>query len=224
MAEFFRFAGGMSLRRRAIFGAFALALLALGAAGCSDLLSRPDPEKRLFVLTAERSRTEPAPAGGVVLALRPFSVGPGLDDAGLVTRISGRVVQSDFYHQFFVPPATLIEAATRRWLRASGLFSDVTFPESQLEPSLVLEGALVSVLGSLEREPPVAVLHVQTLLLDVRGPRPEPVAHGDYRVERPLAAIGPDGVVAALDEALAEVLTRLEADLAKRFGRSGRKR
>lgn len=196
------------MRRRAILAAVAL----LGA--CSNPLSRPYPEKRLYVLTAQRSSPLPAPVRGRTLMVRSVTAAPGMEGRGLITRRPGNVQESDFWNEFFTSPAAMVQAAVRQWLSDSGLFVAVLDQGSAGQADLALEAVLVAAIGDgAAPAAPFARLHLQTLLLGLDRTPPRILARGDYDRRVPVASLAPEVVVPGLSQALALVLADLEADL-----------
>jgi ABC-type uncharacterized transport system auxiliary subunit len=195
------------VRRRAL-----LAAAVLG--GCGNPLSRPYPEKRLYVLEARRPVALPAPARGRTLVVRSVTAAPGMEGRGLVTRRPGNVQESDFWNEFFTAPAAMVQESLRRWLADAGLFAAVLDQGSAGRADLALESVLVAALGDgTDPAAPVARLHLQTLLLGLDRTPPRIVARGDYDRRVPLPALAPEVVAPGLSQALALVLADLEADL-----------
>jgi cholesterol transport system auxiliary component len=203
------------MRRRGVLAAPALLLLE----GCANPLSRPYPEKRLYVLAARRATALPAPAQGRVLVVRSVTPAPGMEGRGLVTRRPGHVQESDFWNEFFAPPAAMVQDALRQWLSDAGLHAAVLDQGSRARADLALESVLVAAIGDgSDPSAPAARLHLQTLLLGLDRTPPRILARGDYDRRVPVAALAPDAVVEGLSRALALVLADLEADLRRVAG------
>jgi ABC-type uncharacterized transport system auxiliary subunit len=195
--------------RRALLGAG----LALPLAACTDALQQPYPEKRSYVLRAERPQKATAPANGPVLGMRRFRVSPGYDGRGIVTRTDALTQKSDFYNEFFVPPGNMMEEIVGSWLRDSGLFASVVPALSQLTPTHALEGTLVSLYGDFGATPPQAVIELQLLVLDIQDTRNRVTAKGDYRQAVPIPARTPDALVRGWSDALAQIMAQFEGEL-----------
>lgn len=187
--------------------------LAFVVAGCSDPLQQPYPEKRSFVIRAERPEKAPAARNGLVLGIRRFRVSPGYDGRGLVTRTDALSQKSDFYNEYFVAPGNMAEETVSTWLRDSGLFSSVVPALSQLTPTHALEGTLVSLYGDYSLGQPQAVIDLQILVLDIRDRANRVVATGDYKRMVPVQDRSPDALVRGLSLAFAQAMTGFEAEL-----------
>jgi len=190
-----------------------LGALTLLLAGCVSLRNEY-PEKRFFVLEAERNGT-PAPASRpAILAVRKCSVAPRYEARGLVYRTGELTYVSDFYNQFFLPPDDMITGEIRRWLERSGLFRHVVDPSSQVEPTHALEAAVAALYGDfLDKRSPRAVLEVKFALIDLARAPAEIVFERDYRREVALETTAAAGLAAGLSDALGQVLAEFEKDL-----------
>jgi cholesterol transport system auxiliary component len=197
------------MRRRGLAAA-----LGLVAAACSNPLSRPYPEKRLYVLDAQRPSTLPAPTRGRTLVVRTVTPAPGVEGRGLITRRPGNVQESDFWNEFFTAPAAMVQDAMRQWLSDAGMFTAVLDQGSRGRADLALESVLVAVLADgTDPAAPVARVHLQTLLLGLDRTPPRILARGDYDRRVPIASLAAEVVAPGLSQALAMVLADLEADL-----------
>ena len=102
---------------------------------------------------------------------------------------------------------------TREWLDRSGLFRAVVASTSQADPRYALEGSLISVHGEEDGGTHRAVLEAQFLLLDARAPNTPILFQRQYRQAVPVANGSAAALAGGLNEALAAILTQLEADL-----------
>ncbi len=192
---------------------FSLIILA-SLPGCASL-SRPDPDRRYYLLQVQRP--EPAlkrPAEAPILAVRSFRVAPAYDSRGIVTIRSDGLVQRDFYERFFLPPGELLAGQFRNWLDQTGVFSLVTDLGGLAEPDLILEGYVLELHQDLRDGRREAVLALQILLL-----RPnsfgamEVVVQRDYRQELALSDASISSLVAGWNLALEMILTDVETAL-----------
>ena len=128
--------------------------------------------------------------------------------------------ETDYYHQFLVLPGIMITEETRDWLANSALFGRVTAVGSRLEPTYLLEGNVIDLYADFARKAaPEAVVEIRFFLLV--GPEAnESVALSEtYRAANPISARTAEAVIEALSKSLADILTRLEADIAKVLAR-----
>ncbi len=197
--------------------AMGLALAAvLTASGCVKL-SKAYPQKAYHVIEVERPSADTAPTDAPAIAVRPFHVSPGFEERGLVYRRADGSFETDFYNELFLPLETMVTDATSRWLVRSGRFSSVLPFGSLAMSPLVLEGSVRSAYGDYrDAGNPSAALDVQFLLVRDEDLGPSVVGQIDYGIVRaPLEGTSAADLVRGYEVALAEVLTRLEADLAR---------
>ena len=153
-----------SLARRHLLETSLLGALPLAA--CSVLPERPYQERREWPLEARRPAQTPARPGAPVLLLRAVRAGPGLDARGLRKRLPDGAEHLDYWEEWAVPPPQAIEDNLRQWLAASGRFTAVTMPGSQVVPDLVIEAELTSLLADL----PAHEARATMLVVVTRGP------------------------------------------------------
>ncbi len=183
------------------------------AAGCANPLSRPFPEKTLFVLDVRRpQRLAPNPRGRV-LVLRSVTPAPGAELRGLVTRQAGGQQRVDFWNEFFAPPAALVQDQLRTWLAECGLFSAVVDQGTRATPALALEPVLGGLFADAATTPPQARAQMQALLLGLDRTPPRVLAQGDFDRAAQIASLAPQAIVAGLNVALAAVFGEIEAAL-----------
>lgn len=196
------------MRRRVLLGGAAWAL-----AGCSVLPEHPYQERREWPLEVRRPTTAAAGPHAPTLLLRALRAGPGLDTRGLRTRLADGAERIDNWEEWAVPPPQGVEECLRQWLAASGLFSAVVMPGSQVIADFVLEGELVSFVG----DQPAGVARAGLSLVLLRPSntgRFLPVLQRSLTGQAPLTGVGGRAVAASLQAALVSLLTEVEAALA----------
>ncbi|MBI1206402.1 MAG: hypothetical protein GC191_03830 [Azospirillum sp.] len=200
------------LRRRGLLPGLALLSLGTVLAGCTSILEQPAPDKRSYLIAAERGQRLAPPARGPVLAVRSFAISPNYEGQGLVVRRAAPAIESDFYNQLFIPPAAMVEGAASGWLRDSGLFVTVGAGSGDLPPSHLLEGTVSALYGDYaDPAAAKAVIDLQLLLLDIRPNALSSVAaRGDYHRAVPLAAPTATALVAGWSAALHDILGDFE--------------
>jgi cholesterol transport system auxiliary component len=195
----------MTRRRTLLLAAPAL------AAGCSNPLSQPFPEKNFFVLDVRRPQRLPPNPRGRVLVLRSVTAGPGAELRGIVTRFQGGQQRSDFWNEFFSPPPALIQDQLRQWLADSGLFSAVVDQGTRATPALALEPVLNAMFADAAETPPVARVQMQTLTLGLDRTPPRVIAQADHDRRAQIASLAPATIVAGFNVVLAAIFADIEA-------------
>ena len=181
-------------------------------------------ERKYYILDAIRAGKPAAAHSDATLRLRRFNVDEAFATRGLVYRVDEFRYEPDYYHQFLVLPGVMITEETRDWLANSGLFGRVTAVGSRLESTYLLEANVIDLYADFTpKAAPEAVMEIRFFLL--AGPEAnESVALSEtYRAATPISTRTAEAVVQALGKSLADILTRLEADIAKVVARSADK-
>lgn len=192
------------------FSCVVLAAFALALVGCA----RDSYDKQCYVLGAARERAPAETRIDGMLEVRRLSVDAAFAGKPFVYRVDEHEYEPDYYHQFLVPPGIMLTNKTRQWLADCGLFARVLPADSRLEPTYTLEGGVAALYGDFtDGSAPQAVLEIRYFLLNSDSAA-ETVAFAEtYRVATPIPERTAAAFVAALDDCLTEILTRLEADL-----------
>lgn len=201
-------------RRNAGRGAALILVLAAAvlAAGCS--LTRPAPVKQTYLLDPAL----PAP----VAKSQPGNVRIGAVNVAAAFRGRSFVVRdtefrfdSDFYHEFFVPPGIMLADSTARALARAKVFSVVTRPGVVVDADWVLDG-FVGTLHADARDAasPAAVLQVTYYLSRDDGGASAPVWSHAYFKRVAFTGSTTEAYVTALNGALSEILAELAQDMA----------
>ncbi|MGB7947799.1 MAG: hypothetical protein WCH75_08975, partial [Candidatus Binatia bacterium] len=139
-------------------GAWALLLFCAACAG----IERGYPDRRYFVLDVPTQANPTNPAGSEVLRVSTIRVSPRYADRSFVYRTSESGFESDFYHQFLVPPAALMTEEIRKALMASEMFKYVIDASSPMQASLALDGSVNALYGDFRNlDQPRAVLEME---------------------------------------------------------------
>lgn len=190
-------------------------LILIGLAGCVDLKAAY-PDRRFYVIDAERTGTARAGEEKTVLRVRRLAASKMCDQSELVSRTGETTYESDFYNVLFVPPALQVGDLTERWLRSSGLYGSVIGSGSSLLETHVLEGNLIALYGdSRKPDDVIAVIELQFMLMRVSSDPVLVIFEKTYREEIPLAQGDPASLVKAWGKGLRKILTALEEDMAR---------
>jgi hypothetical protein len=102
----------------------------------------------------------------------------------------------------------------RKGLIASEVFKYVISPSSPLPPSFVLEGSVNALYGDFRYpDSPRAVLEMEFFVTSETPAKPGILMQKRYLKSIPLSGRSPEALVKGWNEALAEILTSLVADL-----------
>jgi cholesterol transport system auxiliary component len=148
--------------------------------------------------------------------VRRFDVDTAFAGKGLIYRIGEFQYESDYYHGFLIPPGIMIAEQTRDWLVNSGLFQRVLPVRSPLESTYLLEGNVTALYGDFtNKTAPQAVMEIRFFLVGPANAGERAMLAQTYRAVTPVPARTAEAFIGALSRGLAEILTRLEADLQK---------
>jgi cholesterol transport system auxiliary component len=182
------------------------------------------PSRQYYLLTAQPpAPTAPAEAGRGVLLVEPLRVAAAFAGRQLVYRVNEYRYETDYYHQYLMPPEQMLSGQTQAWLAASGLFRQVVTPGSPLTPTWALVGSVPALYGDFAGPgTPTAVLEIRFSLLGPADGNEATVFTQTYRAASPVPERTADAVVAALSQDLTQILTQLEADLRQRLAETAR--
>jgi len=187
--------------------------LLLFCAACTGI-ERGYPDRRYFVLEVPAKVSSSNPTSGETLQVSNFRVSPRYADRGFIYRTSESGYESDFYHQFLVPPAALMTEEIRKGLIASEVFKYVTNQANPLQPSFVLDGSVNALYGDFRNtDSPRAVLEMEFFVTGETPAKPGILMQKRYAKSIVLSARSPEALVKGWNQALEEILTSLVADL-----------
>jgi ABC-type uncharacterized transport system auxiliary subunit len=191
-------------------------------AGCMGALSKSPPEKQRYFLTVERPEGTGQKGRGL-LRVHRVRVSPVFERKGFVYRTGESTFEHDFYNEFFSAPTVMLRRVTTEWLGASNVFAGVISAREPGDPDWVLEARASRLYADIrESDSPVAVLHMEFAVINARSPKLAVVFEKQYRTNIPTARASPEAFVEGWTEGLTQILTGLEADLRKSFGRRRR--
>ena len=182
------------------------------AAGCS--LTRPSPVKQTYLLDpalpAPLAKSQPG-----TVRIGAVNVAAAFRGRSFVVRDTEFRFDSDFYHEFFVPPGVMLADSTARALARAKVFTVVTRPGVVVDADWVLDG-FVGTLHADARDAasPAAVLQVTFYLSRDDGGASAPVWSHAYFKRVAFTGSNTDAYVTALNGALSEILAELAQDLA----------
>ncbi len=190
--------------------ALVLALATAAALGCS--FSQKMPEKRRFVLRAQRV-AEPGPGCDTRrLTVGRFRVVPLFEREGFVSVRGDQKFTTSFFDEFKRPPGVMLREVVLGWLRDAGLFIEVLEPGDAPLADWALQGRVLKLYADLHQsDAPAAVLEIDFVVSDATTA--ELVLTGSYGQAVPARSDKAEAIVTAWEQALATILNGFEADL-----------
>ncbi len=180
--------------------------------GCLRLGERP-AERISYVFTAERPGKPGEKSGSAVLQVTPMRISPRFNSRSFVYRKGASRYQTDYYHQFLIAPASLIQEEVVHWLAASPGLSMAGASAGPLPPDYLLQGHIIDLYADYRQEQPSAILEIAFLLLEHPAVENPVLLRRRYRSEIPAGHNSPDALIKAWDCALTRILENLEKDL-----------
>jgi hypothetical protein len=203
------------MKRAAVFAAAAL----LSAACASKFPRAP----QTFTIDPPPVRDVPAAGATGVLSLRRADTAPAYAGIELVYRTGEHGIERDPYASFAAPPAWLVTAAMRGYLRNADFVRDVVVPGEGVPVDAAIEPNVLELAGDFTNaSEPTAVLtiHFRVVAPGVGAAPPTEILLKSYSKRRPLsrrtAAAVVEGWNAGLGEIMAEFLVDLKAALPPR--------
>jgi len=200
-----------------------LALLIFGflLSGCGQSAIA---ERKYYALDAIREGKPAAAHSDATLRLRRFNVDEAFASRDFVYRVDEFRYEPDYYHQFLILPGVMITEEARDWLANSGLFARVTSVGSRLESTYLLEGNVTDLYADFtQKTTPEAVMEIRFFLLAGPEGNEAVVLSETYRASTLISAKTAEAVIEAFSKSLADILTRLEAGIAKVLARPAEK-
>ncbi len=182
-------------------------------AGCLSV-EKSYPDKRYFVLEANRSEEAANAKAAGVLLVSSLRVSPRYEGRSFVYRRSEANFESDFYNQFLVSPGALLTEEVRRAVSRAQVAQYVVGTASQLEPTHVLEGTIDALYGEFrDVNAPKAVLEMEFFLSKESPTKAEIVLRKRYVKSMAVNGRAPEALVKAWNDALNEIVAALIVDL-----------
>jgi cholesterol transport system auxiliary component len=186
--------------------------------GCA--IGKPMPSVSTYVVELPLATNERSGSPrGETLRVGRVRIAAAYGGETLVYRLDDVRYEADPYHAFIADSASMFASRIAEWLGHSGLFESVTQPESIRPARYILEASVVELYGDFRPErSPAAVMAMQFALLDQSTPRPTVVHECTIASRIDLAQASPDELVRGYGTALANILSRLVAELDARPG------
>lgn len=188
-------------------------MVAISMGACVKLGGKP-LNKKYYRIKPVRVEQQPHTQGTTVLKIRRMLISDLYKSRELIYQMSDGRIESDFYNMYFVPPSNMLTTELRSWLKQSDLFPHLIDPGSMVVPTLTLESVTNELYGDFSTDQPVAVVSMQFYLVDENTANNDIVFSQDYTRRIPVATAEPGALITAMTQAVTEIFTELEHDLA----------
>jgi ABC-type uncharacterized transport system auxiliary subunit len=173
-------------------------------------LTKPQPEVHHYALALQlpEARSGTAKTSLVIL---PLSARDPYAQERIVYRTSPYAFDLYNFHRWASLPAEQVTHWTRRYLQATGLFSQV-FPTTDGNADVVLDG-MIRQFEEIDREATwEAALTIEFWL--IRSGERSPFWFRPYSATKPASRRNPEAIAEAMSQGLADILQQLTTDLA----------
>ena len=188
-----------------------LTVIAFTLLACAP--TRPPIDTANWLVAPERTGSPRKMQSPLWLKMGAFSVATPFDTKTLVYRVSDQRYEKDFYNAYIASPSNMFSNAARQWLDQSGIFRITVAQGTSFFPFYTLQATIDELYGDY-REKSEAVVSVQFFLTVTNPNLANPLITAKRYTQRVgLANNLPQTLVLGQQQALADILQQLEADL-----------
>jgi len=189
--------------------------------GCLGLGSKEDEgdgQQHYYVIDVDRGAIATDFAKNRVVRIKPVQITPYFRSQNIVFKIGDDEYQHQQMHQFFSEPGEMITSQVERWLKKSGLFSQVVTGDSPAD--MELEIAVTRLYGDKrEQFSPQAVLEMQFFLMLDNDSNQQPLFQTGLRIDIDIEKTTAPNVVKGWRQGLEELLATVEDDFSGYFSK-----
>jgi len=182
--------------------------------GCAKL-DKDYPARNYYVLSVQRPPGNFGKEIDKILELTRFNISPNFQGREFIYKLSKNKHDSDFYNQFFKPPASIVSVEVGRWIQSSKIFKNVIDPHTPIQPYYVLYGNVVEIFADYSESDPKAILSILFFLVDESQSDSKIILNGKYSEKIGINSKSAKSLVEGWNTALAMILSNLESDLKK---------
>lgn len=173
-------------------------------------------EKRQYIMNAIRTYPPAESKIADTIVVNRFTINPVFSGKPFVYQISEFEYESDYYNEFFTPPAVMITETVRNWLSESELFQRVSESAGYaVTPDYILDGNINSVYCDFrDKSSPIAVMEIRFFLSKNKSlDEPDIVFSKNYKFSFTFENGVYVNLIKAFDSCLFEILNRMEKDV-----------
>ena len=182
--------------------------------GCAKL-DKDYPARDYYTLSVQRP---PGNFGNEIDKIFEFtrmSISPNFNGREFIYKLDDSKFDSDFYNQFFSPPAVIITVEVGGWIESSKIFKNVVDPYTPIYPNYSLHGTIKELFGDYSKSKPEAVLSIHFYLLDESEIDSKIILNRAYSEKIEINSKSAKSLIEGWNNALARILSNLESDLKK---------
>jgi len=200
---------------KSLFTLYTLILI-VSAAGCNSKTY----EKRQYILTTIRTYPSAEEKIADTIFVNRFTINPIFSAKQFTYQVSDFEFESDYYNEFYTPPAIMITENVRNWLSESELFQRVSESTGYAaSPDYILEGNIISLYCDFrDKSLPMAVMDIRFFLSDNKSSKePVVILSKNYKYSFTFENGVYVNLIRAFDSCLFEILTKLEKDMKEKI-------
>jgi len=182
--------------------------------GCAKL-DKDYPARDYYTLSVQRPPGNFGNEIDKIIEFTRMNISPNFNGREFVYKLDDSKFDSDFYNQFFSPPAVLLSVEVGRWLESSKIFKNVIDPYTPIHPNYALYGTIKELFGDFSKSKPEAVLSIHFYLLDESDIDSKIIFNRAYSEKIGVNSKSAKSLVEGWNNALAMILSNLESDLKK---------
>jgi ABC-type uncharacterized transport system auxiliary subunit len=187
-------------------------IMCLAITGCKAIVKNGNT----FMLDVERSEMRAPADNEMVLRVDRFSAMSPYKYKDLVYRKSDLEFETDYYHQFLIPPEDMVMRDAFDWFSRAGLFGDVIRWDSSSGASHSMKGFIISLYGDFSDESSfAAVIEIEVTLVDLRDDKPKIVLEKTYRSRTGFESRDALNLVQGYGKCMEDIFKKLEGDIAE---------
>jgi cholesterol transport system auxiliary component len=196
-------------------------LLLACVCGLTGCLSRPGMNIQTFAFNLPAIAGTNVVAGDRTVGIRSLRIAAPFEGRSLVYRTGEFSYVRDPYAEFLEAPEEELKAPVREWFRGQGGFSAVEEAGSASKPDTLVEISVSQLFGDFRQpEHPAAILTIRFVFFDaVNGIPGKVILDQEYSQNVPLNARTAAALMEGWSHALAEILTEVSSDFARKTER-----
>lgn len=175
--------------------------------------TRPNLETSSWLIDPKRGGEPRKPSTDYWLKVGPVSVNGPFDSKSMVYRLADQRYEKDFYNAYISSPADMVSNASRQWISDANIFKATLNQSNTFFPYYTLQINVTEFYGDYRKQAE-AVVSIEFYLAMLSSGSQNPIVMNNRYTQRvPLRDNQPSTLANGLQQGLASILQRYEADL-----------
>lgn len=190
---------------------FSLILVGFGI-GCVGI-TKTFPEKKYFLIEASETKKISSIPKPYTFLIRKVSISQKFEGKEFVYRRDNVNYESDFYHAFFIPPATNIREEISKAFLSTNLFEWDASLHSNSQITHNVEIYISQLYGDFRTKSPVAILDFDIVVYSDIENRSSPIYRNTFTQSISIKEQSPEALAHGWNEGLQKSISMLTAEL-----------